>query len=320
MKHKNLPMVSICMITYNHEAFIKQAIEGILIQKCNFSFELVIGEDYSTDKTLEICQEFSKNYNQIRLLPSISNLGMMPNFIRTKNECNGKYIALCEGDDYWTDPLKLQKQVDFLEANEDFAICFHPIKIWQNGKIKKDFITPEVNDVTTITDLAKGNFIHTPSVIFRNKLFDQFPNEFRESPAGDYFLHMLNAKYGKIKKLNEVMAVYRLHADNNWANAEQVVNLKKWLKVLKLMQNNFDDEIKRIVLTQYAKISFELAIILSSITSNDEASLYLHESINSDPIIILNKYKEIYNSNNYKIGNYILRPFRQIKRLCLKFQ
>ena len=315
MKHTNLPMVSICMITYNHEAFIKQAIEGVLIQKCNFSFELVIGEDYSTDKTLEICQEFSKNYNQIRLLPSISNLGMMPNFIRTINECKGKYIALCEGDDYWTDPLKLQKQVDFLEANEDFAICFHPIKIWQNGKIKKDFITPEVNDVTTITDLAKGNYIHTPSVIFRNKLFDQFPNEFRESPAGDYFLHMLNARYGKIKKLHDIMAVYRIHETNNWVNVNFETKLPKWLNMLELMQNNFDDEIKLILSKQYANIAFDLAIKLAEKESNILAGHYLQKSVISDCTVVINK---LYNNIDYKIGKIILQPLRLIKHLLVK--
>jgi len=307
------------MITYNQELYIKQAIESVLMQKCDFAFELVIGEDLSTDGTFKICQDLAQNNPQIKLLPSITNLGMMPNFIRTLDACGGKYIAMLEGDDYWTDPLKLQKQVDFMEANEDFAICFHSVKIWLNGKIKKDFITPEVNDVTTIKDLAKGNFMHTPSVLFRNKLFNEFPPEFSQSPAGDYFLHMLNARYGKIKKLNDVMAVYRIHESNSWANVDFATKLPKWLTVLELMQNSFDDEIKQLLSTQSANIAFDLAIKLAP-NDSTQAGHYLQKSINSDRLLALNRIIAFQNSKDYKLGNFILRPFRYIKSKCLKFQ
>mgnify|MGYP001248218371 CR=1 FL=1 len=118
------PLVSVHMITYNHEKYIAQAIEGVLMQKTNFLFELVIGEDCSTDSTRVICKEYADRYpNIIKLLPDAGkNLGMMENAIRTTMACTGKYIALCEGDDYWTDPYKLQKQVDFLEAHNDYGL------------------------------------------------------------------------------------------------------------------------------------------------------------------------------------------------------
>lgn len=315
MGNGNAPMVSVCMITYNHEAYIKQAIESVLMQRCSFPIELVIGEDCSTDNTLMICKEFAKNNPQIKLLPSIVNLGMMPNFVRTLSECRGKYIALCEGDDYWTDPYKLQKQVDFLEANEDFAICFHPVKIWQNGKLKADFLTGNVNDTTTIIDLANGNYIHTPSVVFRNKLFDQFPPGFSQSPVGDYFLHMLNARHGKIKKLPEIMGVYRLHMGNNWANLDKAKMYINLLKTLDLMQCSFENNIQQILLTQYANFSFEIAIRLAESKSNTEAGFYLQKSINSDYTIALNKIIALNKTIDYKIGNFILCPLRQIKHL-----
>ena len=116
-------VVSVCMITYNHEFYIRKAIEGVLMQKCNYLFNLVIGEDCSKDKTNEICTEYSKNYpSVIKLLSCEKNLGMMANFIRTLQACNGKYIAWCEGDDYWTDPYKLQKQIDFFEKNNEYSL------------------------------------------------------------------------------------------------------------------------------------------------------------------------------------------------------
>ena len=110
----NKPLLSIASITYNHEQFIAQAIESWLMQKTSFEIEIIIGEDCSTDNTRAIIEKYRKLHpDLIKLIISESNVGMMPNFIRTLAACRGKYIALCEGDDYWTDPYKLQKQVDF---------------------------------------------------------------------------------------------------------------------------------------------------------------------------------------------------------------
>jgi len=119
----SLPVVSVYMITYNHESYIAQAIEGIMMQQTDFPIELVIGEDCSTDRTREICLEYQDKYPEIiRLLLPEKNIGIYKNSKSTFIECKGKYIAICEGDDYWTDPLKLQKQVYFLETRPDFAL------------------------------------------------------------------------------------------------------------------------------------------------------------------------------------------------------
>jgi len=124
----NHPLVSVCMITYNHEPFIRQCIDGVLMQKTNFPFFLVIGEDYSTDNTRGVCEDYFHLYpQQIKLLPSDRNLGIIPNFIRTIEACDSKYIAFCEGDDYWTDPLKLQKQVDFFGRESGFWVGSHKL-------------------------------------------------------------------------------------------------------------------------------------------------------------------------------------------------
>lgn len=139
----NSPIISVCMIAYNHEDSIRDAIEGVLMQRCSFPIELVIGEDFGSDRTRIICEEYTMNNNVIKLLPSNENLGMMSNFLRTLNNCNGKYIAICEGDDYWTDPLKLQKQFDFLEANPDF------------GLVHTDFDTLYANDNFIMTSTHK---------------------------------------------------------------------------------------------------------------------------------------------------------------------
>src|ERR1035437_6654292 len=123
-----IPIVSVIMITYMHENFIRQAIESVLIQETKFRFESIIADDCSPDKTPEIVNEIisthSKGY-RIKYFRQKENLGMNSNGIFALSKCIGKYIALCEGDDYWTDPYKLQKQVIFLETNSHIAGCFH---------------------------------------------------------------------------------------------------------------------------------------------------------------------------------------------------
>lgn len=120
-----MPLVSVCMITYNHEPYIRQAIEGVMMQQTDFLFELVIGEDCGADATRVICEEYQAQYPaKIRLLPATGNKGVIGNFFATINAATAKYIAFCEGDDYWTDPDKLQRQVDFLEANPDYGLVY----------------------------------------------------------------------------------------------------------------------------------------------------------------------------------------------------
>ena len=207
----NKPKISACLITFNHENFIRECLEGAISQIGDFDYEIIIGDDCSSDNTKQICLEYSTKYpNLIKYTKRNNNLGMIGNWIATISECTGNYIALCEGDDYWTDPYKLQKQVDFLEANPDYVLSFHKIKILKpNGELVEDFITKVPENYETQETLARlGNYIHTPSVVFRN-VIKEFPPEFSLSPIGDYFLYMLLSEYGKLKYFEEEMAVYR---------------------------------------------------------------------------------------------------------------
>lgn len=205
------------MIAYNHEKFIKNAIEGVLMQKTSYSFQLVIGEDCSNDATRIICEKYAEKYpNKIILLPSEKNLGMMPNFIRTLKACTGKYIALCEGDDYWIDTLKLQKQVDFLESHSNYSGCYHHVyralsnnnfdisskKIYKGCPLKK----------ITIEDLLynKYSLFHTSSFVFRSNLLE-YPEWFNTMVSGDMSLFFIIAAKGPIGYIQNVMSVYREH-------------------------------------------------------------------------------------------------------------
>jgi glycosyltransferase involved in cell wall biosynthesis len=224
----NKPKISACLITYNQENFIKKCLEGAVSQIVNFDYEIIIGDDCSSDNTKQICLEYSTKYpNLIKYTKRNNNLGMIGNWITTISECSGNYIALCEGDDYWTDPYKLQKQVDFLDANPDYVLSFHKVKILQpNGELVKDFITKVPENYETQETLARlGNYIHTPSVVFRNVL-KELPKEFSISPIGDYFMYMLLSEHGKLKYLEEEMAVYREGVGIWSAKTEYFRNLK----------------------------------------------------------------------------------------------
>lgn len=208
MSIANRPVISVCMITYNQEEYIAQAIEGVLMQKTNFPIELIIGEDCSTDQTRAICLEYQQKYPHIiRLLNREHNLGMIQNFALTLRACRGKYIALCEGDDYWIDCYKLQKQVDFLESNENYVLIFHQADILMPNGETWNYNIPK-NHENLIDLVTHGNYIQTASVVFRN-ILSSFPSEFYLSPAGDYFLYILLAENGKIKYFDDKMSVYR---------------------------------------------------------------------------------------------------------------
>lgn len=249
--------ISCHVITFNHRDYISNCIDGILMQKVNFTFEIVIGDDNSNDGTKEILLQYAKNYPDIIKLNlrKFRGIGVpgKQNFLTTLDMCKGEYVSLCDGDDYWTDPFKLQKQVDFMEGNPDYSICFHKVEVLKNGVLEKDDITKKVPETTTIKDLAKGNYIHTCSVVFRNNLFDKLPNYFHKSPVGDYFLHMLNARYGKIKFLDEYMGVYRLHEGSVWSSKKQNKRDQIWLDFLKRIRKNFDKETKQILDIQIKK-------------------------------------------------------------------
>lgn len=213
-------MASVVMITYNHEEYIKEAIEGILMQECNYEVELIIADDNSPDNTEEIVLDLiqkHKNGHWIKYTKHNNNKGMMPNFVWALERCKGKYIAICEGDDYWTDPLKLQKQVDFLESNEDYGLVHTDNHVYYedteqliksiNKTNNKDFI--ENNDIAERIILAKYE-IHTLTSLFRKSLLKKTDlNTLKNHKMGDLPLWLTFSQHTKFHYIDEPTAVYR---------------------------------------------------------------------------------------------------------------
>ena len=241
--------VSICTLTFNHGQYIAQALEGFLEQKTNFAFEIIINDDASTDNTVQIIRDYQQNKKggeRIRLYTNDNNIGMMRNSLNALKRCSGDYVALCEGDDYWNNPNKLQAQSDFLEANTDYSICFHPaLELKETGECTLS--NPEfggTNKTFTIEDLALGNFIHTPTVMFRNGLLKEYPSWYLNCSVGDYPLYMLLARHGKIMFSPEAMSIYRVHNSSVWSSLGDVQKREKWIGVLQALIPHFEGSAK----------------------------------------------------------------------------
>jgi len=215
-------IISVCVITFNHEKFIKECLDSILSQKVNFAYQIVVGEDCSIDRTRAIMRDYQKKYpDKIKLFLSKKNLGAVENFIRTLNHCHGKYIALCEGDDYWADSYKLQKQVDFLESNPDYVVCYQDAEIINEDGIvinskygpKKDFNREE---------LIKSPMIPVHSLCFRNVLKD-WPIETRKMVGCHRFIISRLGLYGKGKWLGDSILPgrYRIHSGGSWSTKDK---------------------------------------------------------------------------------------------------
>ena len=237
------PIVSICCTTYNHVEYIKEALDGFLMQKTNFKFEICIGEDESSDGTREICIDYSKKYPDIiklflRQRKDVMYIHGYPtgryNFIQTLNMCEGKYIAFCEGDDYWIDPYKLQKQVDFLEKKNDYGMVFTDGSLLYMDSNR--FISSRYRNENVYTDyvfehLIKKNYISTLTVCAHKKLLDQGIEILSNKKwlMGDYPLWLSIAKTHKIGFINEITSVHRFLKES----ASRTDDIHKKIKFVK---------------------------------------------------------------------------------------
>ena len=235
--------VSVATTTYNHASFIAQAIDSVLMQDTNFACEQVIGEDRSTDGTRDVVLAYQNQYpDRIRVLAHEKNIGARSNFLQTLAACRGEYVALLEGDDYWTSPHKLQRQVDFLQGCPECSICFHKVDTRYEDGIeppRKTRLLP-TRAIYSLDDLLEHNFIPTCSALYRNGLFGEPPAWIGSTPTGDWPLHVLNAHYGYIGYIDEAMAVHRVHTGGIWSPKGTVERRKAILLTLEVFGQNLD--------------------------------------------------------------------------------
>lgn len=272
------PLVSVVMPTYNHAPYIAQAIEGASMQKTDFHFEILIGEDDSSDNTREICKEYAAKYpDKIRLFlndrKNVIYIGGQPtgrwNFHNLLTNSKGKYIAICDGDDYWTNPLKLQKQVDFLEANRDFIVHHHNVMIVdKQGNGIKPFLDfrRKIKPETDLSDYLSGGIAGiTCSMLFRwNHEIKEGPVKIKYMDDNVLYAYLLSLGF-KAKYSSEMMACYRIHPGGIWSikseKANALLSVRTYKGLLQVCRN------QRFLYNQLFSL-VRLYIRLSSLSDN----------------------------------------------------
>jgi glycosyltransferase involved in cell wall biosynthesis len=264
---------SVALFAHNHERYIEQAIEGALMQRTRAPFEVVIGEDASTDRTREIAQDYARRYPEIvRVLAHDRNLGMHRNWVATMAACRGRYIAWLDADDYWTSSEKLQRQVDFLDAHPDYSMCFHDAALlYENGAIGAATYCRIGNAkppaTCTLEHLVVGNFVPTSSVMFRAGLIGEIPAWVYDLNWIDWPLHLMHAEHGKVGFIDEQMSVYRVHGGGLWSGLPRPTRLAETIEFYDRIYARLGASPRRVVDQRRAKACLELSRLQAT---NDE--------------------------------------------------
>ena len=238
------PLVSICCISYNQERFIKDALEGFVMQKTDFPFEIVISDDCSKDGTRAIIEEYKKKYPYLfRDISPKENKGAFANFMYIQEQAIGKYIALCEGDDYWIDPLKLQKQVDFLENHPDYSMCCHGAEVLNETSRKIDCACQYMTTREYFPEDAFPTWqIPTASIVYRRDAVDQYPiKRIQDFSALDVVLILRCMHVGRVWGMEEHMSVYRMNQGGVTSRPETMNDRLKMCKHYEALMANFSN-------------------------------------------------------------------------------
>lgn len=301
------PLVAIRCTVYNHEPYLRDCLDGFVMQKTNFPFVAIVHDDASTDNSAAIIREYAEKYPDI-IQPIYETENQWSkrdgSLVRIMNEAldatGCTYVAMCEGDDYWTDSEKLQKQVEYMESHSDFTICFHRIKclMQATGELVDEYIVRDMPGESSIIDLAQGNYIHSPSVVYRfDKNVKHIFRSMGDCLPGDYVLWMLLAGQGKIWKMEEPMAVYRVGSgiwSTEYTYSHDLVVLKTYCKLYPVITNQQAKQYLAETITQMSK-------------SNIEYVEYLEKQL-----------KQIQASKAYRLGKAILKPFSWLRRVRCK--
>ncbi|NUM31338.1 MAG: glycosyltransferase [Bacteroidetes bacterium] len=286
------PLVSVILLTYNHEKYIRQCLKSVISQKTIFNFEVIIGEDCSKDNTLDICKEFKQQYPElIVLLLRKKNLGLGRNLIDTLSYAKGQYIAFQEGDDYWTDDLKLQKQVDILLKNEEIiAVTHNSNEIGNNHKI----LINNPKQIYSLKETSKGRLFHTNSWMIRKEFIVDFEFYYDNLICWDILMELKIFEKGKVYFINEILSVWRRHEDGNSMKIPlriQYIHFENLYKRLLNEAKNLNDSF----LIRHYKLTLSnfYSIFALEIAKRDKV-LHIKAILNSIFYQILNKTKNKY--------------------------
>ena len=257
--------VSALIITYNQERYISAAIDSALMQETDFEYEIVISEDCSSDGTRAIVRDYEARFPQIRARYSPRNLGAAENFVLAYHTCQGEYIALLEGDDYWISPQKLQKQAGFLDRHPECSMCAHGVtKVVEGGRPSAS-IRYGLKEISTLEDLLLDNFVYTCSAMLCKEAFDDYPSWVYDAPSSDYALWVQTAGNGDIGYIKECLAAYRVHEGGIWSGKDAVAQVEAVIEVREQIRRDlgsgYDHVFERVFARFYGHLACERAAV-----------------------------------------------------------
>lgn len=238
------PKLSVLVLTHNHEAFLAQALDSVLMQETTFAYEIIVGEDGSTDQTRAIVEDYHRRYpDLIRPVYQAGNAGVGANLRASFRACRGQYLALLEGDDYWTSPRKLQQQVDWLDAHPDYTMCYHDLVSLHAPPGAAPVLAPvarHTGERTEIhfTDFLQSSPTHVSTVVLR-QVYAELPEWLFSVYPIDTPLMMLYAARGKVRRLPGAQSVYRIHAGGSWSAASRQRRLGQFLPMYARLRQHY---------------------------------------------------------------------------------
>lgn len=310
-------MVSINCITYNHENYIKESLDSMIMQKTNFKYEILIHDDASTDKTADIIKEYQNKYPDV-IKPILQKENQQSQGVKkvsykyNHTRAKGKYVAMCEGDDYWTDENKLQKQVDYLEANPECTFCFHNAIVVDQVKNKKTrSVIPWLpenrkffeakNRNYTSGELQLLGFIPTASFMFPKYVLDNPPKWFFDAPVGDNAIKLLASSKGYAYYIDDLMCIYRFNVPNSattkWKEGNNEASIKRCERFIQMLD----------AFNEYSDYSYDTDIQLSKLTWKTQ----IMKLTNNNEDLRANEYKEYFKllPRNHRMKLYLFTYF-----------
>lgn len=326
-------LVSICCTAYNQEKYIEDALKGFLMQETNFAFEILISDDCSTDKTTQIIQDYTNRYPRI-IKPLIQkenqySKGALPIRDLILPHVSGKYIALCEGDDYWTDSTKLQQQVDFLEHNPEFMGCGHNTRFLINGELTDRLFVDSSNkkDSYKFNDFIDSAYLHTTSLVFRydahKSQINEYLAKYSSVKRNDVYMLLVFSKFGSIKYIDKIMSVYRMNDGGIWSGVDEQAQLIMFLHGCVDFSYIFGEDYRDKFLYSFANT---LSESIGATTPNFMSEVLKEFSIRDFEVIVESfaRFKKRDNETIRKCSEYIEFLEKQvndnsIKSLIIKF-
>lgn len=328
------PLVSICCRTYNHEKYIADALDSFLMQETSFPFEIIVHDDASTDKTADIIREYEKKYPEI-VKPIYQKENKYSQGINITREfivpqIRGKYVATCEGDDFWIDKYKLHKQISFLEEHDKYIMCFHKVKVVDinaNSLGRYHGMKSKGSKEVGASEAVKGGIFHVSSAVIRSDFYTKpRPNWIIKSPLGgyDFASALYMAAEGQMFYIDEVMSAYRSGVENsimtkfreNYSKENEINYNKNRIETLKMADEYYDfkysEDIEKVNLISYVIIDLLTNDFSSSARKNYKQYIHEHSMLGLIKLFLLKKLPTIANFLVKSKGKFYLMINEQV--------